>query len=83
MEAEIDRQIKRIRDGEYKPEWSLGGIAKGVVMLTPVGGMVWPEEKPVFDRVWARRREWIHGRTESGSDDEKEGETIGVPGASQ
>lgn len=61
MENEIDRQIKRIRSGEYKPEWSMGKIAKGMVMLTPLGGVVWPEEKPVFDKVWARREEWRHG----------------------
>lgn len=61
MENEIDRQIKRIRKGEYKPGWSVGSIAKGMVMLTPLGGVVWPEEKPVFDKVWARREEWRNG----------------------
>lgn len=77
MEAEIDRQIKRIRAGEYKPEWSLGKIAKGVVMLTPVGGMVWPEEKPVFDKVWARRNEWIAGVVQEEESESKPTPTAG------
>lgn len=66
MEAEIDRQIKRIQDGELKPEWSMGRIAKGLVLLTPIGGVVWPHEKPVFDKVWARRKEWLHNMDNPG-----------------
>lgn len=70
MDAEIDRQIKRIQRGEVKPEWSVGRIAKGLVMLTPVGGVVWPQEKPVFDKVWARREEWLTVSDDSEKEDE-------------
>ena len=58
------------------PETGLMAILKGLVLWTPIGGYVYGHQhKLVFDKVWARRQEWLARPLETEIQEEEEEET--------
>ena len=55
------------------PETGLMAILKGLVLWTPIGGYVYGHQhKLVFDKVWARRQEWLARPLETEIQEEEE-----------
>ena len=62
MEIETDRAVDDVIAHVHRtlelPSYTASDVIRGLVLLTPLGHVVYPKHKPVFDRVWARRKEW-------------------------
>jgi hypothetical protein len=59
LEAALNREIEFYQSTRTHPSWGYWQAFKGLLMLTPMGWIVDPALKPVFDRVWDRRSEWF------------------------
>jgi hypothetical protein len=60
MDALIDDVVAhyRRRGPAVLDEWSGWHLLQGLVLMSPLGKVFMPRKKEVFDKVWARKKEW-------------------------
>jgi hypothetical protein len=60
LDLELEKLIRHYQQNKIRPQVTFYQAIKGLIMATRFGGSFWPEEKGLFDKVYARRREWFY-----------------------